>query len=119
VIAGLIAVVPLFAIGVITMFFFTQVMVTVAFGQANGTYGHYFNTFLVPGDLILAIVKVLITSVVVMSVCCYYGYNATGGPAGVGRAVGQAVRTSLIAIMLIDLAFGLAFWGAPTVNISG
>ncbi|MCW2751411.1 MAG: transporter permease [Aeromicrobium sp.] len=119
VIAGLIAVVPLFAIGVITMFFFTRVMVTLGFGQASGTYEHYFATFLVPGDLLLAMLKVILTALVVMSVCCYYGYNATGGPAGVGRAVGQAVRTSLIVVMVVDLAFGLAFWGGPSVHISG
>lgn len=119
VIAGLIAVVPLFAIGVITMFFFTRLMVTIGFGQAQGTYAHYFQTFLVPGDLLLAMVKVLLTALVIMSVCCYYGYNATGGPAGVGRAVGLAVRTSLIAVMIVDLAFGLAFWGGPSVHISG
>jgi phospholipid/cholesterol/gamma-HCH transport system permease protein len=52
-------------------------------------------------------------------VCCYYGFNASGGPAGVGRAVGQAVRTALIAVMVVDLGFGLAFWGGPSVHISG
>lgn len=119
IVAGLIAVVPLFAIGVVTMFFFTRLIVTFGFGQAQGTYVHYFSTFLVPGDLLLAMVKVLITALIIMSVCCYYGYNTTGGPAGVGRAVGQAVRTSLIAVMLVDLAFGLAVWGGPSVHISG
>ena len=119
VIAGLVAVVPLFAIGVVTMFVFTKIMVTVAYGQADGNYEHYFDTFLVPGDMILAMIKVLITAAAIMSVCCYYGYTASGGPAGVGRAVGRAVRLSLIVVMVIDLAFGIAFWGAPTVNISG
>ncbi|MEO6470176.1 MAG: ABC transporter permease [Aeromicrobium sp.] len=119
IIAGLIAVVPLFAVGVVAMFFSTRALVTLGFGQAEGTYGHYFSTFLVPGDFLLAMLKVVLTALVVMSVCCYYGYNTTGGPAGVGRAVGQAVRTSLIAIMVVDLAFGLAFWGGPSVHISG
>ncbi|MCK5891661.1 MULTISPECIES: MlaE family ABC transporter permease [unclassified Aeromicrobium] len=119
IVAGMIAVVPLFAIGLITMFLATQVMVTVAFGQATGTYQHYFDTFLVPGDVALAGLKVLLTAVIIMCVCCYYGYTASGGPAGVGRSVGRAVRTSLITVMAIDLVFGIAFWGAPTVYIAG
>ena len=32
-----------------------------------------------------------------MLVHTYYGYTATGGPAGVGEAVGRAVRASLVA----------------------
>jgi ABC-type transporter Mla maintaining outer membrane lipid asymmetry permease subunit MlaE len=35
-------------------------------------------------------------SVAVMLIHTYYGYNASGGPVGVGIAVGQAVRASLI-----------------------
>ena len=36
-------------------------------------------------------------AVVIMLVHTYYGYTARGGPAGVGEAVGRAVRTSLVA----------------------
>ena len=119
VIAGLIAVVPLFAIGVTTMFFMTRIIVTVGYGQAGGTYQHYFNTFLVPGDILLAFLKVIITSIAIMAIACYYGYTASGGPAGVGRAVGYSVRASLIIIMVIDLLFGFAFWGGPSARIAG
>lgn len=119
VIAGLIAVVPLFAIGVTTMFFMTRVVTTIGFGQAAGTYQHYFNTFLVPGDIFLAFLKVIITSVVIMAISCYYGYTASGGPAGVGKAVGYSVRASLVIIMVIDLLFGFAFWGGPSARIAG
>ncbi|WP_406021762.1 MlaE family ABC transporter permease [Nocardioides sp. NBC_00850] len=119
IIAGLIAVIPLFAIAVVMTFAATRLVVTIGFGQAAGTYDHYFRTFLVPGDLALALLKVAIMAVVIMAVCCFYGYDATGGPAGVGRAVGLAVRTSLVLIMIIDLAFGLALWGGTSVHISG
>ena len=36
-------------------------------------------------------------AIVIMLVHTYYGFTASGGPAGVGEAVGRAVRTSLIA----------------------
>ncbi|GAA3435827.1 hypothetical protein GCM10018954_054340 [Kutzneria kofuensis] len=59
-------------------------------------------------------------SVVVMSVHCYHGFTARGGPAGVGIAVGQAVRTSLVAVLLVDMAVDFSVFGnASTVHIAG
>jgi phospholipid/cholesterol/gamma-HCH transport system permease protein len=116
--AGMIAAVPLYAVAVFTTNTSTY-LVTTAFGQSSGTYRHYFETFLLPGDLMLALFKVLLMTVLLMSICCYWGFHATGGPAGVGRAVGRAVRSSLIAIMVLDLAFAIAFWSGPSVRITG
>ncbi|MGY2876506.1 phospholipid/cholesterol/gamma-HCH transport system permease protein [Marmoricola sp. URHA0025 HA25] len=117
--AGLIAAVPLYAVAVFTTNTATYFVTTWGFGQSGGTYGHYFQTFLLPGDLLLALFKVLLMTVLLMSICCYWGFHATGGPAGVGRAVGSAVRSSLIAIMVLDLAFAIAFWSGPSVRITG
>jgi phospholipid/cholesterol/gamma-HCH transport system permease protein len=117
--AGLIAAVPLYAVSVFTTNTSTYLVTTWAFGQSSGTYGHYFDTFLLPGDLMLALFKVLLMTILLMSICCYWGFHATGGPAGVGRAVGRAVRSSLIAIMVLDLAFAIAFWSGPSVRITG
>ena len=67
----------------------------------------------------LALFKVLLMTIMLMSICCYWGFHASGGPAGVGRAVGRAVRSSLIAIMVLDLAFAIAFWSGHSVRITG
>ena len=97
----------------------TRVVVTVGFGQSAGSYDHYFATFLIPIDILWSFLKAALMALVVISVCCYYGFNASGGPAGVGTAVGRAVRSSLISVMIIDLLFGLAVWGGPsTVHIA-
>jgi phospholipid/cholesterol/gamma-HCH transport system permease protein len=45
---------------------------------------------------------------------CYYGYRASGGPAGVGVAVGRSVRASLVLIFLFDIFVSLALWGSTT-----
>ena len=120
IIAGLLAVVPLYAVAVVMSYASTRVVVTVFFGQSAGNYQHYFSTFLIPVDILWSFLKAALMAVVVIAVCCYYGFNAAGGPAGVGTAVGRAVRTSLIAVMIIDLLFGLAVWGGPTtVHIAG
>lgn len=119
IIAGLLASIPLFAIAVIMCWLATRTVVTVGYGQAPGTYEHYFDTFLIPSDLFLAMIKVLVMALAVVSICCYHGFHASGGPAGVGRAVGKAVRSALIVTMFVDLVFAIAIWGGPSVHISG
>jgi phospholipid/cholesterol/gamma-HCH transport system permease protein len=119
IIAGIIAVIPLFAIALMMCWAATWAVVTIGYDQAPGTYKHYFDTFLIPTDLFLAMVKVVLMALVIVSICCYHGFRAGGGPAGVGRAVGKAVRSALIATMFVDLVFAIAVWGGPSVHISG
>ncbi|MGZ5368957.1 MlaE family ABC transporter permease [Aeromicrobium sp.] len=120
VIAGLIAVVPLYIVGLLSSYFATRLTVTKLSGQSAGTYDHYFTLFLPPGDVLWSFAKVLIFAVVVIMIHCYYGYYASGGPAGVGVAVGRAVRTSIVAINVVDLATSMAIWGTTTtVRIAG
>jgi phospholipid/cholesterol/gamma-HCH transport system permease protein len=47
----------------------------------------------------------------VMLVHTYYGYTASGGPAGVGEAVGRAVRASLVSTIFVLLLVSLAVYG--------
>jgi phospholipid/cholesterol/gamma-HCH transport system permease protein len=119
IIAGLIAVVPLFAIALMMCWLATYLVVVIGYHQPAGTYQHYFDTFLIPGDLFLAIVKVILMALVIVSICCYHGFRASGGPAGVGKAVGTAVRSALVCTMFIDLIFAIAVWGGPSVHIAG
>src|SRR3954449_7152767 len=120
IIAGLIAIVPLYVVGLLSSYFATRLVVTQFFGQSPGTYDHYFNQFLPPGDVLWSFGKVLVFAVVVVMIHCYHGYTATGGPAGVGVAVGRAVRTSIVAINVIDLFLSMAIWGSTTtVRLAG
>lgn len=118
VIAGLVAVVPLYAIALFMSFAASELIVTLVYGQSGGTYQHYFETFLIPIDILWSLAKTMVMAVAVIAVCCYYGFNASGGPAGVGFAVGRAVRLSLIFVMLLDLAVGLAVWGGATIHVA-
>jgi phospholipid/cholesterol/gamma-HCH transport system permease protein len=120
IIAALIAVVPLYVVGLLSSYFATRLTVTKFFGQSAGTYDHYFELFLPPGDVLWSFGKILVFAVVVVMIHCYHGYNATGGPAGVGVAVGRAVRTSIVAINVIDLLLSMAIWGTTTtVRLAG
>ncbi|TWH02005.1 phospholipid/cholesterol/gamma-HCH transport system permease protein [Nocardioides sp. J9] len=120
VIGGLIAIVPLYVVGLLSSYVASRLVVTQFYGQSAGTYDHYFNQFLPPGDVLWSFGKVLVFAVVVILIHCYHGYTASGGPAGVGIAVGRAVRTSIVAINVIDLFLSMAIWGASTtVRLAG
>ncbi len=120
IVAGLIAIIPLYVVGLLSSYFATRLVVTRFFGQSAGTYDHYFTQFLPPGDVMWSFGKVLVFAVVVVLIHCYHGYTASGGPAGVGVAVGRAVRTSIVAINVIDLFLSMAIWGSTTtVRLAG
>ncbi|SFQ04849.1 phospholipid/cholesterol/gamma-HCH transport system permease protein [Amycolatopsis arida] len=120
VLAGLAAVVPFYVIGLFTSYLASRQITVWFYGQSAGTYDHYFNLFLPPEDVLWSFGKVLVFSLVVIMSHCYYGYTARGGPAGVGVAVGRAVRTSIVALTVLDFFLSLAIWGATTtVRIAG
>lgn len=111
VIAGMVAIVPLYAMAVVMSFLAAQVTTVNIYGQSSGVYNHYFFTFLRPSDISWSFLQALLMANVVMLIHCYYGYNAAGGPAGVGEAVGRAVRTSLAAVVMVVLFASLAIYG--------
>jgi phospholipid/cholesterol/gamma-HCH transport system permease protein len=120
IIAGFVAVIPLYVIGLLTSYLATRTVATAYYGQSKGTYDHYFHLFLPPQDVLWSFGKVLVFAVVIILTHCYYGYTAKGGPAGVGVAVGRAVRTAIVAVNLVDFFLSLAIWGATTsVRIAG
>jgi phospholipid/cholesterol/gamma-HCH transport system permease protein len=119
-IAGFIAVIPLYVVGLLSSYFAARLITTGFYGQSTGTYDQYFQQYLPPIDVIYSFIKVLIFAVIIILIHCYYGYYASGGPAGVGVAVGRAVRTAIVAINLVDFFLSLAIWGATTtVKIAG
>ena len=120
IIAGAVAIIPLYGIGLLSSYLASR-QVTVWFnGQSAGTYDHYFTLFLAPVDVLLSFLKALVFSVLVILSHCYYGFRASGGPAGVGAAVGRAVRTSIVLISVTDFFLSLALWGTTTtVKVAG
>lgn len=119
-VAGVVVVIPLYAVAVLLAYTATRLGTTTVYGQSSGVYDHYFYTFLNPGDLLWSFLQALVIGVVVMVVHTYYGFTATGGPAGVGEAVGRAVRTSLVTLVIVTLLVSLAIYGpGGHFNFSG
>jgi phospholipid/cholesterol/gamma-HCH transport system permease protein len=120
VVAGVVVVVPLYCVAMLMSFLAARFGTTVIYGQSEGVYDHYFNTFLIPVDLIWSFFQALSMAVVIMLVHTYYGYTASGGPAGVGEAVGRAVRTSLVVSAVVILFVSLAVYGrSGNFNMAG
>jgi phospholipid/cholesterol/gamma-HCH transport system permease protein len=120
VLAGVIVVIPLYCVAVIMSFLAARFGTTLIYDQSTGVYDHYFNTFLNPVDLIWSFVLAIVMAIVIMLVHTYYGYTASGGPAGVGEAVGRAVRTSLISAAVFTMFISLAIYGqSGNFNLSG
>lgn len=112
IVAGMIAVAPLYSIAVILSFVASKFTTVVIFGQSSGLYNHYFSTFLNPIDLLWSFMQAILMALAVLLVHTYFGYFATGGPSGVGVAVGNAVRASLITVVSVTLLVSLAIYGA-------
>ena len=120
VVAGFIAVIPLYIIGLLSSYLASRVIVVQLYDQSAGTYEHYFNLFLPPQDVFYSFLKVLIFAVLIILLHCYYGYRASGGPAGVGVAVGRAVRITIVTVAIVNFFIGFAIWGTTTtVRIAG
>src|SRR4051794_31308423 len=83
VVAALIAIIPLYLISLFASFFATKLVSTQFFGLSNGVYEYYFRLYLPPIDVLYSLIKAMVFATVVALIHCYYGYHATGGPAGV------------------------------------
>ena len=119
-VAGMIAITPLYSIAVILSFLASKFVTVVLFGQSAGLYTHYFETFLNPIDLLWSFLQAVLMAITILLIHTYYGYFATGGPSGVGVAVGNAVRTSLIVVVSVTLLVSLAVYGSNgNFNLSG
>ncbi|PXW35446.1 UNVERIFIED_CONTAM: phospholipid/cholesterol/gamma-HCH transport system permease protein [Williamsia faeni] len=120
IVAGLIAIIPLYSLASVASFLASRFATTFIYGQSPGVYDHYFSTFLIPTDILWSFVQAICMAVAVMMIHTYYGFNASGGPVGVGIAVGNAVRASLVVVVVITLLLSLAIYGVDgKFNLSG
>ena len=119
-IAGFIAVIPLYTVALLASYLSPRLITTMIYGESAGTYDHYFLQFLPPIDMLWSFGKLIILAVAIILIHCYYGFTASGGPAGVGVAVGRAIRTSIVFVVVADFFLTFAIWGSTTtVRITG
>jgi phospholipid/cholesterol/gamma-HCH transport system permease protein len=118
-VAAFAVLVPLYLVGLFGSYIATQVTVTLFFHQSVGTYDHYFHLFLEPRDVVYSVLKVVIFTVFITVIHTFYGFNASGGPAGVGRATARAIRATTVIIAASDVLLTMLFWGLHGVRLGG
>ena len=70
----------------------------------NGTFGKLFSNASIT-DLWGSVIKCTLFGAMIAVVCCYKGMTASGGAAGVGRAVNEAVVISFMAVFAFNYVF--------------
>ncbi len=114
--AALITMIPLYLAALFSSYLATEAIVTQFFSLSAGTYQHYFQLFLPPIDVFYSLIKAVVFAVLVTLVSCYYGWRAKGGPAGVGVAVGRAIRVSIIGVVILNLLMSMVMFGGPSAT---
>lgn len=119
-VAIVVALIPLYFVALIVSFFATRLVTTTVLGLSPGIYDYYFRLYLPPIDVFYSTLKVVVFAILISLIHCYYGYYATDGPAGVGRAVGKALRSTIVWLVLVNLLLSYIFWGNNnTVSLTG
>nr|WP_244333044.1 ABC transporter permease [Gordonia polyisoprenivorans] len=110
-IGGMLCVIPGYLLSLVIGFLTCSLFVTMVKGAPAGTYHHYFSQFLDPVEVGYSLVKAVTFCAAITIIHCYYGFFASGGPEGVGRASGRAIRASLVITIVLNLAMTVLLWG--------
>ncbi len=84
---------------------FGGVLATIAYHEPLAGFWASFFTGASVTDLWGSLLKTTIFGAIIAIVCCYKGITASGGAAGVGRAVNQAVVVSYLVVFSFNYAF--------------
>jgi len=78
---------------------------------SSGGFLLIFWQFQNPLDFLYSVIKGMTMATVIVLVACYYGYNASGGPVGVGKATAKSMALNLVLVNLIGMFGTQVFWG--------
>jgi phospholipid/cholesterol/gamma-HCH transport system permease protein len=102
-------------------FFASYLAVVQQIGEvSSGGFFLVFWMFQNPPDLLYSVIKGMCMATAIVLVGCYYGYNASGGPVGVGTATAKSMVMNIVLVHLIGMLGTQLFWGAnPRAPIGG
>jgi phospholipid/cholesterol/gamma-HCH transport system permease protein len=102
-------------------FFASYLAVVKQIGEvSSGGFFLIFWMFQNPPDLLYSLIKAMVMATAIVLVGCYYGYNAGGGPVGVGTATAKSMVLNIVLVHLIGMLGTEVFWGAnPRAPIGG
>jgi phospholipid/cholesterol/gamma-HCH transport system permease protein len=102
-------------------FFASYLAVVQQIGEvSSGGFFLIFWMFQNPPDLFYSLIKGMAMATVIVLVGCYYGYNASGGPVGVGTATAKSMVLNTVMVHLVGMVGTQIFWGSnPRAPIGG
>jgi phospholipid/cholesterol/gamma-HCH transport system permease protein len=107
------------AVGV--AFYASYLAIVVQVGEvSSGGYFLLFWMFQNPPDLLFSLTKGMVMATAIVLVGCYYGFTASGGPVGVGRATAKSMILNMVLVHLLGALGSQVFWGLnPRAPIGG
>jgi len=107
------------AIGVAYLASYVAIVDQVGYVSSGG-YLLVFWEFQNPGDFLFSVIKGMTMATAIALVGCYYGYTASGGPVGVGRATAKSMALNLVLVNVLDALGTQVFWGtSPHLPFGG
>ena len=102
-------------------FFASYLAVVQQIGEvSSGGFFLIFWMFQNPPDLLYSVIKGMVMATCIVLVGCYYGYNAGGGPVGVGTATAKSMVLNTVLVHLVGMLGTQVFWGSnPRAPIGG
>ena len=102
-------------------FFASYLAVVQQIGEvSSGGFFLIFWMFQNPPDLFYSLIKGMAMATAIVLVGCYYGYNASGGPVGVGTATAKSMVLNTVMVHLVGMVGTQIFWGSnPRAPIGG
>jgi phospholipid/cholesterol/gamma-HCH transport system permease protein len=71
-------------------------------------------------SILFSYIKTVVMWVCIVLTSLYYGYNARGGPVGVGAATARSMVVALVLTMVLNAGFTFFFWGVnPKIPVGG
>lgn len=111
-IAAALIVLPFLWVTALWVHFFASELFDVKLLSTVSEGGFEYVLFLMqsPRDFLIALVWALVVGLIVTVVACYYGYNAKGGPVGVGQSTAQAMLVNLVLISITGMILAQIFY---------
>jgi phospholipid/cholesterol/gamma-HCH transport system permease protein len=111
----------IYLVGIGVMYLASYISVVRQVGDvSSGGYTLIFWMFQDPTDVLYSLIKGMTMATVIVLVGCYYGYNASGGPVGVGTATAKSMAVNIVSVHIIGMVGTIVFWGAnPRLPIGG
>jgi phospholipid/cholesterol/gamma-HCH transport system permease protein len=78
---------------------------------SRGGYLQVYWTFMSEYNIVLSLTNAMVLGLIIVLVGCYYGYNARGGPVGVGNATAKSMILNMIIVSVVGAAFMQLFFG--------